>query len=114
MRIRNLILSLFVAVVAAACAHSVPSAQPTAPAPVVEKKAEEPPKKVTPPPVQILAESPALATVDPETLKVTYAKGVDPKKVVDQVVKQWAQMSQQLQQCQAFAQALQNELQQKK
>ena len=75
---------------------------------VVEtKKSEEPAMQ----PI-IVPDSPVqLATIDPKTLKVTYSKGADPKKVVDQLVKSWAQATQSLQQCQ---QAYQGLLDQKK
>lgn len=77
--------------------------------PLVEKKAEAPvPPKPQPkaPPVQITEEPKSLADIDPDTLKVTYHKGSDPKAVVDQVVKAWAQNMNQLQACQGEVQRL--------
>jgi hypothetical protein len=53
----------------------------------------------------VLVESPkeapkVLAEIDPKTLKVTYKKGVDPKEVVDEVLKIWAMALRDLRQCQ--------------
>jgi hypothetical protein len=60
-------------------------------------------QKETPKPAPILVtEVPkALATIDPVTLKVTYSKGADPKFVVDQVVKAWAEAIKGLNACEA-------------
>lgn len=50
------------------------------------------------PPIIISAQS-ELAKVDQDTLKVTYTKGTDPKLVVDQVLKAWAQAMSELNSC---------------
>ena len=53
-------------------------------------------------PLEILDSRP-LAEIYPETLKVSYRKGADPRAVVDTLVKSWAQTVQALQACQAAA-----------
>ena len=77
------------------------SEEAAAPAKVEEKKAEEKPKP--PPPIVINEEvkPPQIATIDPATLKVTYSKGADPRKVVDWMAKRWAETAAQLNQCNA-------------
>ncbi len=61
------------------------------------KKAEKP----KPIPIPEAPSQPkTLADIDPETLKVTYHKGADPKAVVDQLVKSWADAAMKLSACQ--------------
>lgn len=58
-------------------------------------------------PISIPDEPKTLASIDPDTLKVTYAKGSDPKLVVEQLVKAWSTAMQNLQACQQSLQATQ-------
>lgn len=69
-----------------------------------EKKETSPPK---PQPITVVATPPALAEIDPETLKITYKKGVEPEEFAQEMVKIWANTQTQLAQCQQELQKLQ-------
>lgn len=103
--------SLLGLVFLSACASTTSAPKESAKAePVAEVKKEEPKKAEPPakaPMILIPDDTSPLGEIDPVTLKVTYNKGADPKKIVDQVVKSWAATTQQLQQCQAAYQQLQ-------
>ena len=92
---------ILMTLVLAACAGTAPA--PEAPPVTADVKPAPKPQPI------LIGEAPkaptTLAKIDPETLKVTYEKGADPKKVVDQLVNAWAQAVQQLQQCNAALQA---------
>ncbi len=60
-----------------------------------EKPAEKPPT----PPVQIVKPR-ALATINPDTRKVTYEKDVEPEEVVEVLLEEISRQGQMLQQCQ--------------
>lgn len=66
----------------------------------VQADEKKPTAPVKPPePISINGTPAKLAEIDPVTLKVTYSKGADPKAVVAEMVKAWAQAQGQLQQC---------------
>jgi methyl coenzyme M reductase subunit C len=73
--------------------------------------ATEPVKKAEKPTPIIVTEVPKmLASIDQETLKVTYSKGADPKLVVDQVVKAWAEAIRGLNACEAKVKDLEKKI----
>lgn len=69
------------------------------------KAAVEQAKPAPPPPIEVRAQAPKMAEIDPTTLKVTYMKGADPKAFAQEMVKAWAQAQGALGQCQQQLQA---------
>lgn len=94
------LLSLLLVFSLTACATTPPP--PVAPKPELAKKVEKKPEAPAKAPQLEIQDVPEpLATVDSQTLKVTYKKGVDPRKVVDQVLRGYAATTNALAQCQA-------------
>lgn len=75
--------------------------------PVAKEKKPDPPKIQ---PIEIAGETPGVS-IDPQTLSLTWQKGSDPRQVAKTLVKLWAQVQSQLNQCQQAVQTLNLEIQ---
>lgn len=51
-------------------------------------------------PIFVVGPGEKLATIDPDTLKITYEKNADPKKVTEYVIRAWADTTAALKACQ--------------
>jgi len=83
---KKLFLTMVITSIFGACASQAPLSKNPQP--------KEPPRPIT------ILQSKEIAHIDGSTLKVTYENGVDPKLVVDQMVKAWAEALENLRICQ--------------